>query len=102
MVTRPAPPSTTRHHPVNPGPPPLRERPSIYMAMLNEQLEARAREHGHAYVTPREAAWLEVNDLRQPGHTIHRFSTMEEDRSDASLERISNVSSRDRATPLRH
>lgn len=91
MVTHPAPSSITRHHQASRKTPLLHERPSVYLAMLHEQLETRAREHGHAYVTPREGAWLKANNLRQPGHTIYRFSTMEEDRSDAALGRIRNA-----------
>lgn len=63
---------------------------SVFVAMLHEQLECRAREHGHAYVTPREAAWLETQNLTQPGHTIHRYSTFDEDRSDRALARRSS------------
>lgn len=60
------------------------ERRRVYMSALVAQLEERAREHGHAYVTPQEGAWLTANDLRQPGHTVHRFSTPGEDLSDAT------------------
>ena len=60
------------------------ERP-IFLALLHEQLECRAREHGHAWVTPREAAWLEAHDLRQPGHTVYRYSTFDKDCSDRAL-----------------
>ena len=91
MVTRPAPASTTVSHPADHTPLPFRERRSVYLAMLNEQLEIRAREYGHAYVTPHEAAWLEANELHQPRQTTHRFSRMETDRSDAALERTKSA-----------
>lgn len=71
------------------------ERP-IFLALLNEQLECRAREHGHAWVTSREAAWLEAHDLRQSGHTTYRYSTFDEDRSDAALARQRTAASRRR------
>lgn len=77
----------TRPHHAETGTPLLCQRQSVYPALLNEQLETRAREHGHAYVTPREAAWLRANGLHQPRHTIHRCSTMDADRSDRALVR---------------
>lgn len=91
MVTRPAPASTSRSHLADSSPLPFRERRSVYLAILNEQLEIRAREYGHAYVTPHEAAWLEANGVHQPGHTTYRFSSMDKDRSDTALERTSNA-----------
>lgn len=57
-----------------------------YMALLQKRLDARKAEHGFAYVTPQEAERLEENRLYQPGHTVHRFSTESEDRSDAAME----------------
>lgn len=61
------------------------DRRFVYLAILQEQLECRAREHGYAYVTPQEASWLVANDMWQPGHTVYRFSTFERDRSDDAL-----------------
>jgi hypothetical protein len=40
------------------------EHPSTYLAILNEQLEIRVREHGQAWVTPQEDAWIRANDLK--------------------------------------
>ncbi len=54
------------------------------MAALAQRLEARRREHGHAYVTPQEGAWLAAHDRHQPGHTRYRYSTPGEDLSDAA------------------
>jgi hypothetical protein len=59
---------------------------AAYMVVLQARLTSRAREHGHAYVTPTEGERLRTYGLRQPGHTIHRFSTSTEDRSDAMLD----------------
>lgn len=83
---RPRPQATMSRFPV--------ERP-IFLALLHEQLECRAREHGHAWVTPREAAWLEAHDLRQPGHTIYRYSTLDRDVSDRALARKTHGARRD-------
>lgn len=57
---------------------------AAYMAALGERLADRAHEHGHAYVTPKEGAWLAAHDRRQPGHTRYRYSTPDEDLSDAA------------------
>jgi hypothetical protein len=65
----------------------LHDRRYVRLALLQEQLECRAREHGYAYVTPQEAAWLVANDMWQPGHTIYRFSTFDRDRSDDAIGR---------------
>ena len=78
----------TRHPRLDTMTRPLCDRPSVYLALLNEQLETRAREHGHAYVTPREAAWLRANGLRQPEHTKHRYSTVDEDVSNGAIARM--------------
>ena len=59
-------------------------RRAAYMDALGTRLEARRHAHGHAYVTPREGAWLAENGLYQPGHTTHRYSTPGEDLSDAT------------------
>lgn len=56
-----------------------------YMASLELRLRTRVRDHGFAYVIPSEGERLIANDLYQPGHTSHRFSTLNEDRSDATL-----------------
>jgi hypothetical protein len=56
-----------------------------YLDYLDIKLRIRERDHGHAYLTPFEAERLLARDLRQPGHTVHRFSTFVEDRSDATL-----------------
>lgn len=58
---------------------------AAYMASLELRLRTRARDHGFAYVIPSEGERLIANDLYQPGHTVHRFSTVTEDRSDAAL-----------------
>jgi hypothetical protein len=39
------------------------EYPSTYLTILKEQLEIRAREHGEAWLTPQEAAWIRANGL---------------------------------------
>ena len=59
-----------------------------YMASLELRLRTRKRDHGFAYVIPSEGERLIANDLYQPGHTIHRFSTPAEDRSDDAQETI--------------
>lgn len=59
---------------------------ALFMTALEERLETRAVAHGFAWVTAREGEQLQANGLYQPGHTIHRFSTEIEDRSDAALE----------------
>jgi hypothetical protein len=56
-----------------------------YLDYLDIKLRIRERDHGHAYLTPSEAERLLARGLRQPGHTVHRFSTPSEDRSDATL-----------------
>jgi hypothetical protein len=58
---------------------------AAYMASLEVRLISRARDHGFAYVTTLEGDRLRANELYQPGHTIHRFSTPSEDRSDAAI-----------------
>ena len=64
----------------------IAEQNAGYMALLKKRLDARRVDHGFAYVTPGEAERLEAGGLYQPGHTVHRFSTQAEDRSDAVLE----------------
>lgn len=59
---------------------------AAYMASLELRLLTRARDHGFAYVIASEGDRLTSNGLYQPGHTVHRFSTPTEDRSDACLE----------------
>lgn len=70
------------------GPPPVPKavtgQREAYMASLEKRLDARMVTHGYAYVTPLEGEHLQANGQYQPGHTIHRFSTPTEDRSDAS------------------
>lgn len=61
---------------------------AAYMASPHVRLETRALEHGFAYVTPLEGERLLANDLFQPGHTIHRYSSLNEDRSDSALDDI--------------
>jgi hypothetical protein len=58
------------------------------MASLEQRLLVRTRDHGFAYVIPSEGDRLIANDLYQPGHTIHRFSTSTDDRSDDALEAL--------------
>jgi hypothetical protein len=62
-----------------------REQQAEYLDYLGIRLRIRERDHGHAYLTPFEAERLLARNLRQPGHTVHRFSTRSEDRSDATL-----------------
>jgi hypothetical protein len=62
-----------------------REQQAEYLDYLGIRLRIREREHGHAYLTPFEAERLLARNLRQPGHTVHRFSTRSEDRSDATV-----------------
>lgn len=57
---------------------------AAFMDALLPALEDRRREHGHAYVTWREAQRLNRYGLRQPGHTRYRYSTPSEDLSDAA------------------
>ncbi len=64
----------------------IAEQNAGYMVLLRKRLDARRAKHGFAYVTPDEAERLEAGGLYQPGHTVHRFSTEAEDRSDAVLE----------------
>lgn len=59
---------------------------AAYMASLELRLQARTVEHGFAYVTSLEGERLAANELFQPGHTVHRFSTWSEDRSDTTAE----------------
>lgn len=61
---------------------------AAYMASLELRLHTRKRDHGYAYVIPSEGERLIANDLYQPGHTLHRFSTPTEDRSDAAQEAL--------------
>lgn len=61
---------------------------AFYMASLRKRLETRRVARGFAYVIPREAERLEAAGLYQPGHTVYRFSTESEDRSDAALEQL--------------
>lgn len=61
---------------------------AAYMASLELRLLTRTRDHGFAYVIPSEADRLIANDLYQPGHTIHRFSTLTENRSDDAQETL--------------
>jgi hypothetical protein len=64
----------------------LARQQAAYMASLELRLLTRTRDHGFAYVIPSEGDRLTANNLYQPGHTTHRFSTPTEDRSDAALE----------------
>lgn len=48
------------------------KRPSTYLTILNEQLEIRAREHGEAWATPEEDAWVRANDVE----LRHRYSVL--------------------------
>src|SRR5690606_35473001 len=36
---------------------------SVFLTILTEQLEIRKREHGYAYVTPSEEAWLRAHGM---------------------------------------
>lgn len=49
---------------------------------LVSRIAERTTDTQHGYVTAAEATWLTANDLRQPGHTIYRYSTPNEDLSD--------------------
>jgi len=53
-----------------------------FFKLLQRRLDKRAKEWGHAWVTEGEAMYLRSNNLRQPGHTIYRYSTPNEDLSD--------------------
>jgi hypothetical protein len=54
MTTRPATTNDLNH---------LRKQTSVYVAILKEQIEIRAREYGYAWVTPQEHAWLKAHGL---------------------------------------
>jgi hypothetical protein len=54
MTTRPATTNDLNH---------LRKQTSVYVAILKEQIEIRAREYGYAWVTPQEHAWLDAHGL---------------------------------------
>lgn len=49
-------------------------RRATYLTILNEQLERRRRDHGHAFLTPTEDAWLQAQGLRQTG----RYADLEQ------------------------
>lgn len=53
-----------------------------FLRRLNQSLEMRAKHHGFAYVNEHEARVLTHHNLRQPGHTIYRYSVPNEDLSD--------------------
>ena len=72
---------------------------AAYMASLELRLLTRARDHGYAYVIPSEGERLVASNLYQPGHTIHRFSTPDEDRSDAAQEALARDAYGDNAGP---
>ena len=45
-------------------------RQSIYLTMLDEQLERRRLDHGRAFLSPGEDAWLQAHGMRH----IHRYA----------------------------
>lgn len=57
---------------------------AAYMSSLEKRIQDWTLAHGFAYVTSLEGERLRAYGLHQPGHTIHRFSTSSEDRSDAT------------------
>lgn len=38
---------------------------ALYVTILNEELERRQRDHGHAFLTPADEAWLKAHGLRR-------------------------------------
>jgi hypothetical protein len=62
------------------------DRPSTYLALLNEQLEIRAREYGQAWLTPDEDAWVRANDL----HLRHHYSVIKGDGTEKARERVTS------------
>lgn len=61
-----------------------RKRSAAFWDALLPALERRARTHSHVYVIVGEAQQLNRYGLRQPGHTVHRYSTPGEDLSDVA------------------
>lgn len=76
-----------------PGPETVTRQRAAYMASLEKRLDARTVAHGHAYVTPLEGKHLHANGQYQPGHTLHRFSTAADDRSDAARDDLARLAS---------
>lgn len=54
---------------------------------LLARIAERTTETQHGYVTDEEGYWLVANDRWQPGHTICRYSSKRDNRSDLGLAR---------------
>jgi hypothetical protein len=74
-----------KEYPMSPnGFPIITASQTQYCWRLSGRLKQREQEHGFAYVTPNEAAFLKRYGLYQPGHTVFRYSVPGENLSDAA------------------